>query len=78
MADDRLIEIMADVLHELKSMNGKIDVMQNDIHEMKLDIRKLNMGDSELRLSVMKLSEEVKVIPELVHRIEALEKRKAS
>lgn len=86
-SDDRLIEIMADVLVELRSLKevtqvmasdihvvkGDIHVMKNDITELKIQQAKTNIALGELRLSNMKLAERIEEIVHLDQRVRVLE-----
>lgn len=86
-SDDRLIEIRADVLVELRGLKEVTQVMAGDIHVMKNDIAtvkgditelkiqqaKTNIGLNEMRLSNMKLAERIEEIVHLDQRVRVLE-----
>ena len=79
-SDERLIEIMADMLSELRglkevtqTMAGDIHVMKNDITELKIQQAKTNIGLNEMRLSNMKLAERIEEIVHLDQRVRVLE-----
>ena len=56
-ADDRLIEIMADLLAETRESKAINLRMATDISELKTQMAKNNAGIGELRLSVMNLAD---------------------
>ncbi len=79
-SDDRLVEIMAEMLGELRSLKGvtqsmaeDIHVMKNDITELKIQQAKTNIGLNEMRLSNMKLAERIEEIVHLDQRVRVLE-----
>lgn len=86
-SDDRLIEIMAEMLGELRGlkevtqtmagdihmMKDDINVMKNDTTELKIQQAKTNIGLNEMRLSNMKLAERIEEIVHLDQRVRMLE-----
>ncbi|MCX7735522.1 MAG: hypothetical protein N2319_02300 [Candidatus Kapabacteria bacterium] len=79
-SDERIIEILSDMLDEQRGMRKDINEMKNDINVMKLDIAQLkehqaktNLAIGELRLSVMKLADRLEIIAEHEKRIDRLE-----
>ena len=79
-SDDRLIEIMAEMLAELRNlkevtqvMAGDIHTMKNDITELKIQQAKTNLGLNEMRLSNMKLAERIEETVQLDQRVRVLE-----
>ena len=80
MADDRLVEIMSEMLTELRSLTQVTEKMATDIHDMKQDMTELktqqsktNIALGELRLSNMKLAERIAEIVQLDQRVRVLE-----
>ena len=72
-ADDRLIEIMAELLAEVRESKVITQRMANDISELKTQMSKSNAGIGELRLSVMRLADKVEEIYHLDQRVKVLE-----
>ncbi len=81
MADDnRLIEIMAELLAEAREtraatmrMAADIGTVKNDIAALKEQSAKSNAVTGELRLSVMRLAEKIEEIYHLDQRVRVLE-----
>jgi regulator of replication initiation timing len=76
MADDRLIELMAEMLSEMRSIGADmrvikddIGLMKNDISELKTQQARTNLGLTELRLSNMKLAERIEETVHLDQRV---------
>jgi uncharacterized coiled-coil protein SlyX len=86
-SDDRIIELLSDILVEQKGMRADISEMKNDISQLKEQqiitnnrLEKLedqqaktNIAIGELRLSVMKLAERLEIIADHEKRIDRLE-----
>jgi len=86
-SDDRIIELLSDILVEQKGMRADISEMKNDISQLKeqqmitnnrlekLDDQqaKTNLAIGELRLSVMKLAERLEIVADHEKRIDRLE-----
>lgn len=74
MADnERLIEIMADLLAEVRESKAINLRMAEDISELKTQMVKNNAGVGELRLSVVRLADRAERIYHLDQRVRALE-----
>ncbi|WP_019947417.1 hypothetical protein [Hymenobacter aerophilus] len=73
MADDRLVEIMADMLDELRGLKKVTEGMASDITELKVQQGKTNVALGEMRLSNMKLAERIEEIVNLDQRVRTLE-----
>ena len=76
-SDDRLIEIMADLLDEMRHMrkdtNERLDTANNRLDRLETQMSKNTAAVGELRLSVMKLSDKIEEIHELDKRVRVLE-----
>lgn len=55
--EERLIEVMAELLAEVHGMREDIGGMRKDIAELNTEQAKTNLSIQELRLSVMKLAD---------------------
>ena len=87
MADDRIVEIMSEMLFEFRNLTRVTEAMAADIRDIKQDIHdvkqeitelkiqqeKTNIALSELRLSNMKLAERIEDIVQLDQRVRVLE-----
>ncbi|HEX8351217.1 MAG TPA: hypothetical protein VF598_14735 [Hymenobacter sp.] len=84
MADDRLIEIMSEMLSEMRSLGADVRDIRADLKEFKEESRtrlerleeqqkKTNLGLTEMRLSNMKLAERIEEIVHLDQRVRVLE-----
>ena len=87
MADDRMVEIMSEMLFEFRNLTRVTEAMAADIRDIKQDIHdvkqeitelKIQQGKttialSELRLSNMKLAERIEDIVQLDQRVRVLE-----
>ena len=71
--DDRLVEIMAELLAETRESKAITQRMADDISELKNQMTKNNAGIGELRLSVMRLADKVEEIYHLDERVKVLE-----
>ena len=76
-SDDRLIEIMAELLDEMRHMrkdtNERLDTANNRLDRLETQMSKNTAAVGELRLSVMKLSDKIEEIHELDKRVRVLE-----
>jgi len=80
--DDRIVEILSEVLIELRGVNTELSEMKSELKGVnkrldKLDDQqaKTNLAIGELRLSVMKLAENQELILHHETRIDALERK---
>lgn len=77
MADDRLIEIMAELLAEVHQMrvdnNERLDKTNDRLDHLEGQMAKNTAAVGELRLSVMRLAERIEEIHELDKRVRVLE-----
>ena len=71
--DDRLVEIMAELLAETRESKAITQRMADDTSELKNQMTKNNAGIGELRLSVMRLADKVEEIYHLDERVKVLE-----
>ena len=78
--NQRLVEIMAELLTEARetkviqqSMAGDMQRMAGDIREVKEQTVKNNAAIGELRLSVMRLADKIEKIYHLDQRVKVLE-----
>ena len=76
-SDDRLIEIMAELLSEVHQMhtdnNERLDKTNDRLVRLETQMSKNTAAVGELRLSVMKLSDKIEEIHELDKRVRVLE-----
>lgn len=76
-SNDRLIEIMADLLDETRQMrkdtNERLDTANSRLDRLENQMSKNTAAVGELRLSVMKLAEKIEEIHELDKRVRVLE-----
>ena len=76
-SNDRLIEIMADLLDEMRHMrrdtNERLDTANSRLDRLETQMSKNTAAVGELRLSVMKLAEKIEEIHELDKRVRVLE-----
>lgn len=83
--DKRLLEVMSEILIEVQQLkidnNKRFDSLENRLEKLDGQMEKVNKqlasthkGLSEVRLSVMKLSEKISIIPEHEKRIKRIEK----
>jgi septal ring factor EnvC (AmiA/AmiB activator) len=77
---DRLIEIMAEMLDEQKGMRGEMNAMRKEqeqtnqrLENLEKQMVKNNLGIGELRVSVMRLADEIEKIVLLDQRVSKLE-----
>ena len=77
MADDRLIEIMAELLAEVHQMrvdnNERLDKTNERLDRLETQTAKNNAAIGELRLSVMRLADRIEEIYHLDQRVRVLE-----
>ncbi len=78
--DDRLIEIMAELLaqsyaqtEELRGMRQDLGSLRQDVNALQREQSKTNLAIGELRLSVMRLADKVEQIGELDKRLRIVE-----
>ena len=76
-SDDRLIEIMAELLSEVHQMrtdnNERLDKTNDRLDRLENQMSKNTAAVGEMRLSVMKLSDKIEEIHELDKRVRVLE-----
>jgi len=76
-SDDRLIEIMADLLSEVHQMrtdnNERLDKTNDRLDRLETQMSKNTAAVGELRLSVMKLADKIEEVHELDKRVRVLE-----
>ena len=76
-SNDRLIEIMADLLDETRQMrtdtNERLDAANSRLDRLENQMSKNTAAAGELRLSVMKRSDKIEEIHELDKRVRVLE-----
>ena len=76
-SNDRLIEIMADLLNETRQMrrdtNERLDTANSRLDRLENQLSKNTAAVGELRLSVMKPVDKIKEIHELDKRVRVLE-----
>ena len=65
-SDDRVIELLTDMLFEQKNTNKRLEKLEEQQ-------AKTNLGIGELRLSFMQLSEKLTIIADHENRIDKLE-----
>ena len=70
---DRLIEIMAEMLDEQKGMRKEQEVTNQRLEALEKQMVKNNLGIGELRVSVMRLADEIEKIVLLDQRVSKLE-----
>ena len=77
---DRLIEIMAEMLDEQRGMRGEMKAMRKEqeltnqrLGALEKQMVKNNLGIGELRVSVMRLADEIERIVLLDQRVSKLE-----
>ena len=78
MADDnRLIEIMAELLAEVHQMrvdnNERLDKTNERLDRLEIQTAKNNLAIGELRVSVMRLADKIEEIYHLDQRVRVLE-----
>ena len=75
--DNRLIEIMAELLAEVhefrQDSNKRLDQSNNRLERLEEQMTKNTMAVGELRLSVMKLADKIEDIAELDKRLRVVE-----
>jgi hypothetical protein len=77
-ADDRLIEIMSELLLEVQHLRQDSNIRFERLEEQQ---KKTNLGLGELRLSVMRLADQLEKLVDIDQRVRVLEDivlRKAS
>jgi peptidoglycan hydrolase CwlO-like protein len=79
---NRLVKIMSEMLHEQQITNLKLEVvtqrvdnLAEKIDKVEAQVSKTNAGIGELRLSVMRLADEIKIVHDHDHRINLLERK---
>ena len=79
-SDDRIIELLSDILVEQKGMRKDINelkeqqmITNNRLEKLEEQQAKTNLAIGELRLSVMKLAERLEIITDHEKRIAKLE-----
>jgi hypothetical protein len=69
----RLIELMAEMLHEQKQTNGELSSMNKRLESVEKQQANTNLAIGELRVSVMRLADEIEKIVLLDQRVSKLE-----
>ncbi len=69
----RLIELMAEMLHEQKQTNGELSSMNKRLESVEKQQANTNLAIVELRVSVMRLADEIEKIVLLDQRVSKLE-----
>ena len=76
MADDRLIEIMTELLAEVHQMrvdnNERLDKTNERLGRLETQTVKNNAAVGELRMSMMRLAEKIEEIYQLYQRVRVL------
>ncbi len=86
---NRLVEIMSEMLHEQKITNERLENVENQqkitnqrlenvenkLEKVEVQQIKTNAGIGELRLSVMRLADEIKIVHDHDNRINLLERK---
>lgn len=70
---DRLIEITSEMLEEQRSMRKEQEKTNIRLDSLEIQMAKNNLATGELRLSVMRLADEIENIAKLDHRVTKLE-----
>ena len=78
---NRLVEVMAEMLHEQREMRRELVALQTETNErlgnVEHQMMKNNAAIGELRTSVMRLADEILVVHDHERRIVELEKKAA-
>ena len=69
----RLIELMAEMLHEQRQTNVKLEHMGKHLESVEKQQANTNLAIGELRVSVMRLADEIEKIVLLDQRVSKLE-----
>ena len=69
----RLIELMAEMLHEQRQTNAKLGTMNKRLESVEKQEANTNLAIGELRVSVMRLADEIEKIVLLDQRVSKLE-----
>jgi len=69
----RLIELMAEMLHEQRQTNVKLEHMDKRLESVEKQQANTNLAIGELRVSVMRLADEIEKIVLLDQRVSKLE-----
>jgi len=69
-----IIELLAEMLHEQKIANQQLLNMDNRLEKLENQQIKTNAAIGELRLSVMRLADQIEIVFQHERRIDALEK----
>ncbi len=79
---NRLVEIMSEMLHQQKITNERLQNVENQqkitnerLEKVEVQQIKTNAGIGELRLSVMRLADEIKIVHDHDNRINLLERK---
>jgi hypothetical protein len=69
-----IVELLAEMLHEQKLANEQFGKMDSRLEKLENQQIKTNAALGELRLSVMRLADQIEVVFQHEKRIDALEK----
>ncbi len=72
---NRLVEIMSEMLHEQKITNIRLDNVTERLEKVETQLTKTNAGIGELRLSVMRFADEIKIVHDHDNRINLLKRK---
>ena len=73
--DDRIVELLAEMVYKQDLMIDEFKVMNSEIKNLQKEQQLTNLAIKELRVSVMNLAEEIKVVHDHEKRIGILEKK---
>lgn len=71
--EDKIIELLAEQLIRQDQLIQEMREMKGGIRDLQEQQAKTNLAIGELRLSVTKLADEIKVVHDLEHRVSAIE-----
>ena len=81
---NRLVEVMAEMLHEQRETNRLLVVLTERVEKLEFQMEKVenhmmnnNLAIGELRMSVMRLADEILIVHDHERRIVELEKKAA-
>lgn len=73
--DERIVDLLADMLWEMKAFREELKEMKQEIIGLKEQQAKTNLAIGELRLSVMRLAEDSIFVRDHERRINLLEQK---